>query len=92
MNPMMMKQPQDEQEDTAIMPTGQDFSEHSPDDIQAILEELGQAQDAGDNFEAKSSFEDVPGTDPGSQENPMGDAGGMDEMKLKMLLAQLGQK
>lgn len=67
-----------------------DMSDPTDSDTQAMLDELDDAAEAGDNFEAKASFEDVPGAeDPISEANEMPD--GMDEEKLKMLLSQLGQ-
>lgn len=75
MNPMMM-----EEEDDMGPPVPE-----SDEDIQAMLEELAQAEEAGDNYEAQNAFGDVPGAEPVVEESE-----GMDEEKLKMLLASMG--
>ncbi len=66
-----------------------DMSEPTDDDNQSMLEELDRAAEAGDNHEAKASFEDVPGADPISEANEMPDDAD-DEEKLKAALAQMG--
>ncbi len=78
LNPMMT-------EEEELEPV--DMSEPTDDDNQAMLDELNAASEAGEDFEAKSSFEDVPGTD--TPVEPDGDEG-MDEERLRALLAQMG--
>lgn len=51
-------------------PGSDDMGELSDDDVRALLEELLEASNAGDQHEADNSFEDVPGAEgPESDEN-----------------------
>ena len=63
-----------------------DMSEPTDEDTEAMLAELDEAANAGEDFEAKASFEEVPG----AAEEEMAPEGDMDEEQLRALLAQMG--
>lgn len=78
-------QMQDEEEMEPV-----DFSDPNDADTEAMLQELQDADNAGEDFEAKHYFEDVPGTENPSEANEM-PADADDAEKLKTIMIQLGQ-